>query len=170
MVLPGTPITTSVPPQSRDSSAFQVTCGWATQSNAHLTPPALNAPRISVSLNGSRATMASMMSSRRPSRKSVAPNWRASASLSGTVSTAMMRRAPLTLSAWITLSPTPPTPNTTAVSPKLTLARLNTAPMPVTTPQPTSAADVSGTSSGIFTHCTSRTRVRSANTDVTAKL
>ena len=48
--------------------------------------------------------------------------------------------------------------------------RLNTAPMPVTTPQPTSAAEVSGTSSGIFTHCTSRTTVRSENTDAAAKL
>ena len=42
--------------------------------------------------------------------------------------------------------------------------------MPVTTPQPTSAAEVSGTSSGIFTHCTSRTTVRSENTDAPAKL
>ena len=42
--------------------------------------------------------------------------------------------------------------------------------MPVVTPQPTSAADVSGTSSGIFTACTSRMRVWSANTEVMAKL
>ena len=42
--------------------------------------------------------------------------------------------------------------------------------MPVTTPQPTSAADVSGTSSGMGTTCTSRTTVRSANTEAAAKL
>ena len=69
----------------------------------------------------------------------------------------------------MTLRPTPPTPNTAAVWPRSTFARLNTAPMPVTTPHPTSAAEVSGTSFGIFTHWTSRTMVRSAKALVAAK-
>ena len=41
--------------------------------------------------------------------------------------------------------------------------------MPVTTPQPTRAADVSGTSSSIFTHCMSRTSVYSPKALVDAK-
>ena len=57
-----------------------------------------------------------------------------------------------------------------SVGRRLTLARLNTAPMPVTTPQPTRAADVNGTSSSIFTHCVSRTSVCSPNALVEAKL
>jgi hypothetical protein len=70
----------------------------------------------------------------------------------------------------MTLRPTPPTPNTTADWPRCTFARLNTAPIPVTTPHPMIAAVVSGTSSGILTHWTSRTTVRSANALVAAKL
>ncbi len=81
------------------------------------------------------------------STKSVAPNCLASCSLSATVSTAMIRLAFESLSPWITLSPTPPTPNTAAVSPGWTLARLRTAPTPVSTPQPMRHAEVKGTSS-----------------------
>ena len=50
---------------------------------------------------------------------------------------------------WITLRPMPPTPITTTDWPWVTLARLNTAPTPVSTPQPMSEAEVNGTSSGI---------------------
>ena len=42
----------------------------------------------------------------------------------------------------------PPVPMTTTVSPRSTLARLSTAPTPVSTPQPISAAEVSGMSVG----------------------
>ena len=100
----------------------------------------------------------------------MAPNCSASASFFGSVSIAMMVDAPCTFSAWITFRPTPPTPNTAALWPRFTFARLSTEPMPVTTPQPTRAADVSGTSSGILTHWMSRTTVRSANALVAAKL
>ena len=47
---------------------------------------------------------------------------------------------------WITERPTPPQPNTAMLEPGCTLAVLNTAPTPVVTPQPTSAAH----SNGIF--------------------
>jgi len=53
---------------------------------------------------------------------------------------AMMAEAPTSRAAWITLRPTPPAPTTATVSPICTLARLNTAPAPVTTPQPMGAA------------------------------
>ena len=46
---------------------------------------------------------------------------------------------------------------------------MKTAPIPVTTPHPTIAAVVNGTSVGIFTHWMSRTTVRSANALVAAK-
>ena len=66
--------------------------------------------------------------------------------------------------------PTPPAPNTATLSPGCTLARLNTEPMPVTTPQAIRQAEVSGTSGSIGTACTSLTTVISANDDVAAKL
>ena len=66
--------------------------------------------------------------------------------------------------------PTPPAPNTATLSPGCTLARLNTEPMPVTTPQAMRHAEVSGTSLSIGTACTSFTTVISANDDVAAKL
>ena len=103
------------------------------------------------------------------STKWVAPNCRASASLDARVSTAMMRLAPASRSPWMTLRPTPPTPNTAAVSPARTLARFSTAPTPVSTPQPIRHAEVMGTSLEILTAWTSLTMVDSAKTDVAAK-
>ncbi len=58
----------------------------------------------------------------------------------------MMRSAPAICAPWITDSPTPPQPKTATEEPGSTRAVLNTAPTPVVTPQPTSAAQ----SSGIF--------------------
>jgi hypothetical protein len=52
-------------------------------------------------------------------------------------------RAPLTA-----LSPTPPAPKITTVSPALTFAVFKTEPAPVTTPQPSSAAWANGSSLG----------------------
>ena len=63
----------------------------------------------------------------------------------------------------------PPTPNTAALSPCCTRARLKTAPTPVTTPQPMSAADSSGTRRSIGTTWIAFTTVRSANTEAAAK-
>ena len=48
----------------------------------------------------------------------------------------MIMSAPASFSPWMTLSPMPPSPNTTALAPISTLAVLITAPMPVVTPQP----------------------------------
>src|SRR5580698_6902739 len=69
----------------------------------------------------------------------------------------------------MTLSPTPPTPNTAAVSPGRTLARFSTAPTPVSTPQPMRQAEVSGTSLGMRTACTALTTVISEKTEAAAK-
>lgn len=101
-------------------------------------------------------------------RKSVAPNCRATASLSGFASTATIREAPAIRAPWSTLRPMPPVPMTTTVSPWPTRARLRTAPTPVSTPHPMSAADVSGISAGIGTACTAFTTVRSANEELAA--
>src|SRR5690606_31274970 len=65
---------------------------------------------------------------------------------------------------WMALSPMPPTPITTTDWPWATFARLNTAPTPVSTPQPMSDAEVSGTSSGIFTAWVALTTVSSQKT------
>ena len=48
----------------------------------------------------------------------------------------MIMSAPASRSPWMTLSPMPPSPNTTAVAPTSTCAVLITAPTPVVTPQP----------------------------------
>jgi hypothetical protein len=103
------------------------------------------------------------------STKWVAPNWRANASFEARVSTAMIREAPFTRSAWMTFSPIPPTPNTAAVSPGRTVARLKTDPIPVRTPQPMSEAEVKGTSFEIRTAWTSEMIVYSAKTEAAAK-
>ncbi len=60
-----------------------------------------------------------------------------------TILDAPAMRAPLTA-----LSPTPPAPKITTVSPALTFAVFKTAPAPVTTPQPSSAAWAKGISFG----------------------
>jgi acyl-CoA reductase-like NAD-dependent aldehyde dehydrogenase len=70
---------------------------------------------------------------------------------------------------WMTFSPTPPTPKTTAVSPGSTSAVLSTAPTPVSTPHAMRHAEVKGISSGIFTAWTSATVVSSAKLEVAAK-
>ena len=61
----------------------------------------------------------------------------------------MMRSAPLYFAPWITLRPTPPQPITATVSPRRMSAVFAAAPKPVSTPQPMSAARVSGTSSSM---------------------
>ena len=58
--------------------------------------------------------------------------------------------------------PTPPQPMTATVAPGSTRAVLITAPTPVITPQPTSAASSYGTSAAIFTAPSSGTTISSA--------
>ncbi len=93
---------------------------------------------------------------------SVAPNCCASSSLKSLTSTAMILAAPDRLAPWITFRPTPPQPMTATALPACTAAVLMTAPTPVITPQPMSAALSRGMSSRIFTRPDSGTTVRSA--------
>ena len=76
--------------------------------------------------------------------KWVAPNCRASASLSGFTSTATMVVAPAIRLPWMALRPMPPTPSTTALEPRSTLARFKAAPAPVRTAQPEQGGDLQG--------------------------
>src|ERR1039458_1207685 len=166
----GIPMARAFPPQSRTSRALRRTAGCPTQSNDQLTPPVHpSAPVTRPGPGGTISRIAATASDDEASTKWVAPNCRASVSLEANVSTAMIRLAPASRSPWITLRPTPPTPNTAAVSPACTLARLSTAPTPVSTPQPMRQAEVMGTSLEILTAWTSLTIVDSANPDVAAK-
>ena len=61
--------------------------------------------------------------------------------------------------------PTPPQPNTATRSPGRTPAVRHTAPVPVATAQPASAATSNGTSSGIGMQQAAGTTVRSANVE-----
>ena len=93
---------------------------------------------------------------------SVAPSFLASSSFAGTVSTAMMRPAPASAAPLTQASPTPPQPITATLVPGSTLAVWNTAPTPVSTPQPISAARSSGMSGRIFASACSCTSICSA--------
>jgi len=64
---------------------------------------------------------------------------------------AMIRAAPTSDAAWIAFKPMPPQPSTATVSPGRTPAVLSTAPTPVVTPQPMSAALSRGMSGRILT-------------------
>ena len=132
-------------------------CLFPTHSKTQSAPPRVRSFTAS-------ATLPSLAST-----KCVAPNWRATASLSGFASTATIVPAPTSRSAWIALSPMPPTPITTARSPASTCTRLNTAPAPVSTPQPIRQAEARGTSFGIGTACVAFTSVSSAKDDTFAK-
>ena len=59
--------------------------------------------------------------------------------------------------------PTPPAPKIAIVIPGCACATLNTAPRPVSAPQLNTAANSSGTSSGIFTSDSCAQIVRSVN-------
>ena len=81
----------------------------------------------------------------------VAPSSVAKASFSSERSTATIWRAPASLAPSTTLRPTPPRPTTATDWPGSTLAVLTTAPTPVSTAQPNSAASSSGRSGSILT-------------------
>ena len=101
-------------------------------------------------------------SSRDASTTCVAPWATASSSFSATRSTATIGFAPASRAAATTWSPTPPQPMTATESPGWTPAALRTAPIPVTTAQPRSAACQSGSSRGSGTAPPAATTVRSA--------
>lgn len=154
---PGTPSRTACPCRSRRSIACRISLTLPTHSKAWSAPVG----RISFTAAEESATAEASM-------KCVAPNCRATASFAGFASIATMVVAPAIRAPWSTLSPMPPVPMTTTVSPRSTLARFSTAPTPVSTPQPISAAEVSGMSLGIFTACTALTMVRSAKAELDA--
>ncbi len=93
----------------------------------------------------------------------MAPNRRAVACLASTGSTAAITDAPDSRAPWIAAMPTPPQPMTATLAPGSTRAVLITAPTPVITPHPTSAAISNGTSSGILTAPSCGTVISSAN-------
>src|SRR5436190_1771890 len=68
--------------------------------------------------------------------KCVMPNCSARARRRGLISTPTIMSAPAIRQPCTTLSPMPPSPNTTTLAPGSTLAVLMTAPIPVVTPQP----------------------------------
>ena len=93
---------------------------------------------------------------------SVAPNRRATSSLSSSRSTAMIGSAPTTFAATIADRPTPPTPITATLWPRCTPAVCTTAPAPVITAHPMIDVTSVGTSSGSVTTNSSSAIVRSA--------
>ena len=95
--------------------------------------------------------------------KSVAPKLRDMLSFAGEVSIAMIRPAPAIAAPLMAASPTPPQPMTATVSPGRTWLVWITAPTPVVTPQPISAARSSGMSLRIATQPCSCTSICSAN-------
>ena len=78
----------------------------------------------------------------------VAPNCLAHSSFRGSMSTAMIVRAPLSTAPSTAASPTPPQPMTATESPRVTGAVLMAAPRPAMTPQPSRPA-TSGRAAGL---------------------
>src|SRR5699024_7916691 len=88
----------------------------------------------------------------------VAPNFLAASSDAALTSTEMILQAQANTAPDTALSPTPPAPIITTSSPARTLAAFSTAPVPVITPQPMTAAWANGISFGNLTSifsCTS---------------
>ena len=95
----------------------------------------------------------------------VAPSPSAAASLSCDTSTATIGCAPATTAPSSALMPTPPQPITATRSPGRTPAVRQTAPVPVATAQPASAATSNGTPSGIGMQHAAGTTARSAKVE-----
>src|SRR5690606_5511699 len=92
----------------------------------------------------------------------VAPSSRALSSLASSMSTAITSTAPTALAASSDEKPTPPSPTTATLVPASTFAVLITAPAPVMTAQPNSAASSQGSVGSIFTADRRETTVYSA--------
>src|SRR5581483_11686086 len=75
---------------------------------------------------------------------------------------AMIRAAPASRAPWIAAKPTPPQPITSTLSPGRTTALRSTAPTPVVTPHPSSAARSSGSDLSIGTTAAAGISVYSA--------
>ena len=121
-------------------------------SNTKSGPPSVNSR--SASIVAARSSVAIM--------PSVAPTARAASSLAGTRSSATIRDAPAIAAPITHDSPTPPSPITATLDPGGTTAVLRTAPTPVVTQHPISAATAGSTPSGRAIAAVSGTTVASA--------
>ena len=92
----------------------------------------------------------------------MAPSSRATSVLAATRSIATIRDAPASTAPITHESPTPPRPMTATLAPGGTSAVLRTAPTPVVTQQPISAATAGSTPSGIGMAASTGTTVASA--------
>ena len=133
---------------------MRIVAGRPTQSNAW------SAPRPPVSLRIALAVVSPA------TRKSVAPCSAARSAFASVTSTPMIGPAPTARAACSADSPTPPSPMTTTDSPARTRAVFSTAPAPVCTAQPSTAACSSGTDAGSGTTPAAGTIVSSANAAV----
>jgi hypothetical protein len=110
----------------------------------------------------SRSASAVAARSSPASSPSVAPTASAASSFAGTRSTATIRDAPAMPAPITHDSPTPPRPITATLAPRGTSAVLSTAPTPVVTQQPISAATAGSTPSGSAIAAATGTTVASA--------
>ena len=125
---------------------------------------------LAICVGWSSRTLATTSTSGPARMKSVAPNSRASVSFEATVSIAKMRLAPSPWRAWITLSPTPPTPNDRA---RVADARGGAVPDGADAGEHAAADEARGVEVDVgdrsCTHCTAWTTVNSEKHDVAAK-
>ncbi len=132
------PTSTAVPPTGSAAMASSAVDGRPIASNTKSGPPSVRsrrAPSVAAASSSARSV-------------SVAPTARATSSLSGMRSMATIRDAPATAAPITHDSPTPPSPMTATVAPAGTAAVLSTAPTPVVTQQPMSAATAGSVPSG----------------------
>ena len=141
----------AVPPAANIPKACSLVAFRPSASNEYSTPPRVSSCTWPT---GSPAVASTV---------SVAPNVRARSSFSAATSTAITCAAPATTAPCTTFRPMPPQPMTATVAPGGTFAVLNTAPRPVVTAQPTSAATSTGTLSSIFNSACSGRSICSAN-------
>ena len=132
-----------MPPGGSAAIAWEIVAGRPMASNTKSGPPWPAAARIpsivAAGFDGSAWTQC------------VAPRPPARSILARLTSTAMILAAPASAAPMTHESPTPPRPMTATVEPAGTSAVFTTAPTPVETPQPMSAATSGGTPSGIGT-------------------
>ena len=147
------PTIVAVPPGCSMRKHCSAAAGLPMHSNEYSTPPCV----ISTTFATTSPSLARSTS--------VAPNFRASSSLPGTLSIAMIRSAPAMAAPLIVASPMPPQPTTATTEPAGTCAVRNTAPVPVMTAQPRRAARSRGMSWRIFTSALRCTSIFSANPD-----
>src|SRR5574337_512733 len=145
------PSTTQLPPRRALCQAARMVAARPTHSKEWSTPR----PPVK-----DRIALGSVLSD---SRKSVAPAARARPSFSGERSAAMIGSAPANRAPATVDKPMPPSPSTVTESPSCTRAALRTAPTPVSTAQPISAASANGSCCGSVISAASLTTTCSAS-------